>query len=207
MVKRAQPRSSPPPTFFGPLPVLISESAEEFERFHSAWNNELKPRGPVERHLVDGMVENAWDICRLRRIKTSLVNSAWREGVKKLLEWLMPVAGSEMDLHQWLDEIDRLAGQWFGDESHKNEVLEILKHFGLDGAAVEAAAMKVAAPDLEKIDRLMALREARLYKGLGLLAELRGELGEQLHAKVNRVIDGKVIALEAASKKPPATAA
>jgi len=40
-----------------------------------------------------------------------------------------------------------------------------------------------------------------------LLAELRGGFGQQLHAKVNRVIEGKVLALDDASKKPPPAAA
>ena len=186
-------------------PVLITESAEEFERSNDALHDELKPRGPLERYLVGDIAGKAWEVHRLRRVKTSLINSALRPGLGKLLEWLMPSGG--MDYFQWQRELNRLAEQWFGDERGKKEVLEILEQFKLDECAIEAAAVQFLASDLEKIDRLMASLEWRLNKALRSLAELRGGFGRQLHAKVERIIDGKVLALNDASKKPPPAAA
>ena len=168
-----------------------AESAEEFERFHDAFKDELKPRGIVEVHLVADMAEKAWEIRRYRRVKTNLINSARRPGVKKLLESLIE-RSRELDYTQRETEIYRLTEQWFSDESDKNEVLEIFERFGLDEFAVEAAAMRTAARDLEKLDRLMASQEARLSKALRLLADLRGGfIGQQLRARVDRFIDGK----------------
>jgi hypothetical protein len=40
-----------------------------------------------------------------------------------------------------------------------------------------------------------------------LLAALRGALGRQLHGKIERIINGKVLALDDASKKTPPAAA
>jgi hypothetical protein len=203
MVNRAQPRS----TVLNRSSVLITESPEEFQRLHDALNNDFKPRGELERHVVDDVAEKVWNIRRLNRVKTGVINAALRPGLEKLLQWLMPDTGSEMDLHQWLIEIKRLADQWFGDERDKKEVLEILEQFKLDESAIEAAAVQFAAPTLEKLDRLMASQEARLGKALCLLAALRGGLGRQLHTRVERIIDGKVLALDDASKKPPPAAA
>ena len=152
------------------------------------------------------MAEKAWEVRRLNRVKTSLINSALRPGLEKLLEWLRPYSG-EMIHSSWKSELNRLADQWFGAEHDKKEVLEILEQFQLDGSAIEAAAVQFLAADLEKIDRLMASQEARLNKALRSLAELRGgSVGQQLRARVDRVIDGKTLALEDASKKPPAAA-
>jgi hypothetical protein len=203
MANRPRPR----PTALSRSSVLITESAEEFDRFHDDFSNELKPRGPVERPLVDGMAGNVWEIRRLNRAKTGVINANVRSGLERLLRSLMPQTESEMDLVQWLREIHRLAGQWFGDERDKKEFLEILEKFKLEESAIEAAAVESAAPHLERIDRLIASLKRQLREALYLLAELRGGLGRQLHAKVERIIDGKVLALKDASKKPPPAAA
>jgi hypothetical protein len=204
MVKRI--RLSPETTASNPSPVLITESAEEFERFNEDFDDELKPRGALERYLVGDMAGNAWEIHRLRRVKTSLINSSLRPGLQKLLEWLLPYSG-RMDHTQWHSGLSRLADQWFGDEHDKKKVLQILEKFKLDEPAIEAAAVRFVAQDLEKIDQLIGALERRLNKALRMLAELRGGFGRQLHAKVERIIDGKVLTLNDASKKPPPAAA
>ena len=155
----------------------------------------MKPRGILEALLVADVAEKAWESRRYRRIKTNLINSARRPGVKRLLESLIECS-RELDYRQRETEIYRLTEQWFSDESDKNEVLQILERFGLDEFAVEAAAMRTVARDLEKLDRLMASQEARLSRALRLLADLRGGfIGKQLRARVDRVIDGKTLAL------------
>ena len=81
--------------------------------------------------------------------------------------------------------------------------MKILEQFELDEYAIEAQAMRNVARHLEKIDDYMASLEWRLNKTLRLLAELRGDaFGRQLRTKVDRVIDGKVLALDDASKNP-----
>jgi len=200
MIKRVRPST------YLTSPVLKGESAEEFERFHDAFIEELKPRGIVEAQLVADIAEKAWEIRRYQRVKTNLINSARRPGVKELLESLIECS-RELDYRHRENEIYRLTEQWFGDESDKNEVLQIFERFGLDESAVEATAMRSAAPDLETLDRLMASQEARLSRALRLLADVRGGfVGQQLRARIDRVIDGKTLALEDASKKPPAAA-
>jgi hypothetical protein len=205
MVKRV--RLSPQSTVLNPSPVLITESAEEFERFNEALHDELKPRGPLERYLVGDMAGKAWEVRRLRRVKTSLINSALRPGLQRLLEWLMPASGKgEMSFSHWQSELNRLAEQWFADGRDKKEVLETLEQFQLDENAIEAAAVRFAAPDLEKIDRLLASLESRLSKALRSLGELGGGFGRQLHANVERIIDGEILAIDGPSKNPPAAA-
>jgi hypothetical protein len=154
--------------------------------------------------LVGDIAEKVWEVHRLRRVKTSLINSAFRPGLENLLERLIELP---IEYFQKRAELDRLADQWFGNERDKKEVLELLEKAKLDESAIEAAAMQIAAPDLEKLDRLMASQEARLSRALRLLADLRGGfIGQQLRARVDRVIDGKTLALENVSKKSPAAA-
>jgi len=115
MVERIRiPRQS---TVFNPSPVLITESAEEFERLHDDLSDELKPGGPIERHLVADMAEKVWEVRRLRRVKTSLINSAFRPSLKKLLERLIEPQSKYFDEPQ--TESGRRADQWFSDERGK----------------------------------------------------------------------------------------
>ena len=82
-------RSRPPlPAMFESPPVLITESAEEFERFRDAFCDQLKPRGAIEQCLAADIVHKAWEIRRLHRVKPSLINSAFRRGLKDLLDWI-----------------------------------------------------------------------------------------------------------------------
>jgi hypothetical protein len=195
MIERVRPKSRVP------SPVLITESAEEFERFHDAFNDELSPRGPLERHLVGHMAEKVWEIRRLNRVKTTVINAALRRGLNALLL-------DRGDPRQWQNPLNTLVNRLCSDERDKKGVLKIVEQvIKLDESAVEAAAIQLIAADLEKIDRLIASQESRLGKDLCLLAELRGGLGRQLHAKVERIIDGKVLALDDASKKSPPSAA
>jgi len=67
--------------------------------------------------------------------------------------------------------------------------------------------MRIRTPELEKFEQMLATREWRLDKLLRSFAELRGVLGQHLRKTAQRVIDGKVLALDNTSKKlPPATA-
>lgn len=187
-------------TLFRLSPALITESAEEFERLHDAFKDELKPRGAIEYLLLADIAEKAWEVRRLRSVKVNLINCSFRDGLKALL---MQV--SERPDYKFRDDTDRLATQWLAGD--KKEVLEMLECCRLDEHAIEAAAVQSAAPKLEMIDRLMASAESRLSKAVRTLAELRGGLGRQLHATAERIIDGKVLALDNASKQSRPAAA
>jgi hypothetical protein len=106
------------------------------------------------------------------------------------------------------EDAEELAHQWFGnDQSAKQLILEKFAYFDLDEHAVEAEAMRIMAPDLEKFDRMLASLEWRLDKALRSFAEFRAVLGRDLRATAERVIDCEVLALGSASnKRPPAAA-
>ena len=51
-------------------PLLITESASEFEALREALEREIKPRGIIEQTYVADIGCIAWEIQRLRRCKT-----------------------------------------------------------------------------------------------------------------------------------------
>jgi len=210
-----------------PAPVLVTESEEEFNRFFEALKDELKQYGIVDRLLIKDIAELAWEIRRNRCAKVSCINSAILPALNNLLTPIIrrqlaeavppkkrtqkPEAlvinfePSEAEL-EVRAEVDRLAHQWFVDENAKQQILEMLAENKIDEYAIETEAMRIAAPDLKMFDRLEESGERRLHKSLRLLGDYRSGLGRQLHAAVERVIDGEVLALANTAKKPPAAA-
>ena len=48
------------------LPLLITESAEEFDALRDAFEREIKPRGIIEQMYVHDISSLVWEILRLR---------------------------------------------------------------------------------------------------------------------------------------------
>ena len=214
-----------------PAPVLLTESEQEFNDFYDALKGELKSRGVVDHLLIMNIAELAWEIRRYRRGKASLINCAILSALRNLLRPMIrsqvaeeqvaqgPVAKRSGGLKLYLPtqaeleaeadaamKANRLAHQWFVDQNAKTQIFEMLGENKLDEYAIETEAMRIVAPDLERYDRLLASLESRLNKALRLLADYRSGFGRDLHAAVQRVIDGEVLTLDNAAKKPSAAA-
>src|SRR5215831_13098663 len=67
------------------LPLLITESADEFDALRDAFEQEIKPRGIIERMYVHDISAIVWESLRLRRCKVIIINSAFRSALENLL--------------------------------------------------------------------------------------------------------------------------
>jgi hypothetical protein len=200
-------KKDPPDSMRPRFPVLHTESAEEFARFRDAYNEEIKPRGIIERQVVDELIELGWDIRRYSRFKTDLINSELPRALRNLLRRYGQQSGHSI-VHTDL-EADRLAHQWFTNEGAKQRVLEQLEYFELDEAVIATEAIRLCGSDLHQTDQMLASIQWRYKKALRFLAKFRGGFGRQLRANLERIIDGKGLALEDKSvkKTPPDEAA
>src|SRR5262245_2627414 len=187
------------------LPLLITESADEFDALRDAFEEEIKPRGIIEQMYMNDISSVVWEILRLRRCKVVIINSAFRSALQVLLEQLLRQPGqSEYDVE---DEAQALAQAWFTDEAAKKRVSELLSRVELDESAIEAEAIRKSSSDLELLDRMLTSLESRRDKALGCVAEYRARLAHQLRESADRIIDGKgVLPLEHASSKRPTAA-
>jgi hypothetical protein len=182
------------------LPLLITESAEEFDALRDAFEREIKPRGIIEHMYVDDISSIVWEILRLRRCKVVIINSAFRSALQDLLRQLLRQPG-QSEYHV-KDEAEALAQAWFTDEEAKKQVSEILSRFDLDESAIEAEAIRKSSPELELLDRMLTSLESRRNKALGCVAEYRASLAHQLRESAERIIDGKgVLRLEDAASE------
>jgi hypothetical protein len=200
-------KKDPPDSASPRFPVLHTESADEFERFSRAYDIEIKPHGIIERQLVNEIIELGWEIHRYGRAKTDLINSEFLRALSHLLKRFSERLGIS-DL-QSVMEAERLARQWFTNESARQEVSEQLKRFNLDEAVIATEAIKLCGTELQQIDQILASLQWRYKKALRFLAKLRGGLGRQLRATLEQIMDGKSVALEdkSAKKTPPDEAA
>jgi hypothetical protein len=181
-------------------PLLLTESADEFDALRDAFEREIKPRGIIEQMYVHDISSIIWEILRLRRCKAVIINSAFRSALEHLLPQLL------RQPHQYerhvQDEAKDLAYAWFTDKEAKKQVLEILGGFELDESAIEAEAIRRSSSDLELLDRMLTSLESRRNKALGCVAEYRASLAHQLRESADRIIDGKgVLRIEDAASK------
>jgi hypothetical protein len=182
------------------LPLLITESADEFDALRDAFEEEIKPRGIIEQMYVHDISSLVWEILRLRRCKVVIINSAFRWALRNLLEQFLRQANE--DAFAVDDEAEGLAQAWFTDQEAKKQVSEILSRFDLDESAIEAEAIRKSSADLELLDRMLTSLESRRNKALGCVAEYRARLAHQLRESADRIIDGKgVLRLEEAASE------
>ena len=192
-------------TLLPKLPLLITESADEFDALRDAFEREIKPRGIIEQMYVHDICSIVWEILRLRRCKVVIINSAFRSALEHLLVQLLRQPGP-YDF-QLQDGAQTLAHAWFTDQEAKKEVSELLSRFELDESAIEAEAIRKSSSELELLDRMLTSLESRRNKALGCVAEYRASLAHQLRESADRIIDGKgVLPLEHASSKRPTAA-
>src|SRR6266550_7946187 len=186
-------------TLLPKLPLLITESADEFDALRDAFEQEIKPRGIIEHMYVHDISSIVWEILRLRRCKVVIINLALRSALQSLLKQLLRQPGQyEYEVE---DEAQTLAQSWFTDQEAKKQVSEILSRFDLDESAIEAEAIRRSSSDLEVLDRMLTSLESRRDKALGCVAEYRASLAQQLRRSADRIIDGDVLRLEPASNK------
>jgi hypothetical protein len=187
-------------TLLPKLPLLITESADEFDALRDAFEREIKPRGIVEQMYVHDICSIVWEILRLRRCKVVIINSAFRSALQNLLKQVLRQPGQyEYDVE---DEAEALAHAWFTDQEAKKRVSELLSRVELDESAIEAEAIRRSSSDLELLDRMLTSLESRRDKALGCVAQYRASLAHQLRESSDRIIDGQdVLRLEDAASK------
>jgi hypothetical protein len=187
-------------TLLPKLPLLITESADEFDALRDAFEQEIKPRGIIEHMYVHDISSIVWEILRLRRCKVVIINSAFRSALQNLLKQVLRQPGQYE--HDVEGEAQILAQSWFTDQEAKKQVSEILSGFDLDESAIEAEAIRRSSSDLEVLDRVLASLETRRNKALGCVAEYRASLAQRLRDSADRIIDAKgVLRLEDAASE------
>jgi hypothetical protein len=195
----------PPSELLHCSPLLSTEAEDRFEQIRDAFVEHIKPSNIIEHMYVEDISTMSWEIRRLRRCRTAIISLAFRQALERLLPELLRQPGEYVHQHQ--DEAQKLAYQWFSDPKARQRVGELLEQFHLNNAAIEAEAMRNSAVELEQVDKMLASLESRRTRALRFIAEYRADLADRLRTSSDRIVDGKVLAVEhAKDRKPPAAA-
>jgi hypothetical protein len=173
-------------------PLLIAESADEFASLRKQLENEIHPEGPIEQIYLDEFAIIIWEVWRLRRYKTVIINNARLEALQKILEQLLcrPDYDPDSDfIYVHSRAAEDLARSWFDNKKAQTRVAKLLRKFQMDEGAIEAEAFRLCAEDLERLDRMLALAEVRREKALRCIADYRQILSKQLQQAANRILD------------------
>jgi hypothetical protein len=154
-----------------------------------AFEQEIKPRGIIERMYVDDFSSIIWEILRLRRAKAAIINTAFRDALVHILSECLQTPGKvQVYLHS---QAETLAREWFKDELSKQQVAKTLSQYGFDEYAIEGEAIRRSASALELLDRMLCSLEARRNKALRCIVEYRDGLARQLRQSSDRMIEGQ----------------
>jgi len=74
-------------------PLLQSEEKPEFARMLAAFSRDVEPRGAMEEMYVSDIACIVWEMLRLRRYITALINTEFRYAVGRLAEQMMDYSG------------------------------------------------------------------------------------------------------------------
>jgi hypothetical protein len=76
------------------LPLLITESADEFDAFaRCVFEREIEPRGIIGQMYVHDICSIVWESPRLRRGKAAIIDAAFRDALVHLLTECLETPG------------------------------------------------------------------------------------------------------------------
>jgi hypothetical protein len=146
----------------------------------------VKPADILEDIWVRDIVDLVWEGFRLRRLKVNLMTATAHKGLK---EALTPLVG-------W-SEADDLAKAWaLRKPIALKRVDKILASAGMTMDAVMAQTLSLKLDDVERIERMIAMAEARRHVILHEIEWHREMLSQALRRAVQQVEDGQLRVIE-----------
>ena len=161
------------------LPLLLTESQSEFDDLAASFRREILPSDVIEQIYFDDIIASVWEILRLRRCKTVIVNIAFKKALRALLETL---------LNYNYSRAEDLAKRWFNDPAARTEVAEILGELKLDESAIEAEAIRISSASLEGIDRMLAAAESRRSRAFRNIEDCRASFAKTIRTVSDRAL-------------------
>ncbi|MBR0704315.1 hypothetical protein JQ599_30715 [Bradyrhizobium diazoefficiens] len=169
---------------FFDVPMILTESGDEFVSLRKGLFREMNPQGILEEIFVRELVVHTWEMCRLMRCRTLLINMAFKHALEALLRRIVS-ADEEEDDEEWA----ALARRWFTDPNAKKAVSELLASVQLDEAAIVAQAMRSEFENLQELDRMIRLQQSLRDKLLRSLVKYRKSFSLQVEEAIARIED------------------
>jgi hypothetical protein len=152
-----------------PRPLDRDDAPGPYQALLARFIAEVKPHGLIEHVWVRDYVDRAAEVVRLRTYKADVVKASAAEGVRAVLRDL------------GVEDYFTLAKRWHArDPDAVAAVDAALAAANLGLGVVRAQALRACIGDIEKIDRMLHLAEARRDETLRQLYHHQAALAERL---------------------------
>jgi hypothetical protein len=169
-----------------PTPVLPGENQSLYGQMARRIVKEAKPKDSIEELLIRDVIDLAWEVLRLRRLKVGILRASMAIGVKIVLDELGHSPLLEFDRNQ------KLGQRWAaGDKSVRTEVSAALNRAGLTIDDVTAKTAEEKIDTLERLDRMLASAEARRNNALHEIDRHREALGGAARGAIDEIEDAE----------------
>ena len=171
---------------FGAPPLLNGENANDYSALLNQIKDAVKPADFIEEMWVRDCADLYWDTLRLRRQKAELINANLYQGLRVVLETLCPES-----------EANDLSAAWsVRDKEAIEKIEELLEAGNLSMEAVKAQTLAEIIDDIERIERMIAICEARRNVTLREIERRRSAFARALREATNPVQDAEFVELE-----------
>jgi hypothetical protein len=172
---------------FGPPPLFDGEE-KTYDQLLREVSRAVMPADIFEDIWVREVVDLAIEVLRLRRLKVNLIMANEYKG---LIEALTPLVGRL--------QAETLAQGWAARKSDVvEEVNKTLTSAGLSTDSILAQTFSLKLNDIERIEHMLALMEARRNATLREIDRHRQTLGQRLRRAAQQLEDAQLRVIESA---------
>jgi hypothetical protein len=164
----------------GPRPLIDGEDGTNYDSIWERISGDVAPKDFVEEIWVRNVVDLVWESIRLRHLKSQLLRAAAHEGLAQVLTPLLDWARANQLSRQWA----------LGEEEATAETERLLDRAGLTIDAVMAQTLAARIDDVERIDRMVTIAEARRDAVLREILSRRAAFGQALR-RAGEAIDAE----------------
>jgi hypothetical protein len=165
---------------FGPPPLINGEDLNSYEELLARICGVVKPADILGHILVRDVIDNSWEVLRLRRLQANLMQAHAYRGMRKTLSPLVGVLKAQTLAEAWAA---RRPGA-------VEEINEVLASAGLSMETVMANTLSFKLDEFERIDRMITVAEARRNAALQEIERHRETLGKKLRQAVQELERG-----------------
>jgi hypothetical protein len=184
--EKSRPDYGEHPALFGPPPLFDGEDTKIYDQLLTQVSTTVMPTDIFEDIWVRDVVDLTIEVLRLRRLKASLMTA---NAYKGLSETLAPIVGCV--------QAETLAEGWAARKSDVvEEVNKTLTSAGLTTDSILAQTFSLKVNDIERIEHMMALAEARRNATLREIDRHRQTLGQKLRRAAQQLEDGQFRVIE-----------
>jgi hypothetical protein len=184
--EKSEPDRAGHPTLFGPPPLFDGEDAEMYDQLEREISAAVTPADILENIWVRDIVDLTLEVFRLRRLTANLMKANEYKG---LIETLAPLVGRS--------QAETLAEGWAARKPDVvEEVTKTLTSAGQTTDSIVAQTFSLKLNDIERMQHMMALAEARRNATLREIDRHRQTLGQKLRRAAQQLEDGQFRVIE-----------